>query len=147
MSDLRISRGLRRKIGMVKTNRPKPNSISAILNDWSAPAPNERGTRMKRTLSTALAVVVVLGASALAQTLRDGPGIRDRAGMFSAPAVKAAEQVLREVENSGHWQVLIETRESVGDRNLREVAIENAKKAKLRGLSIAIVKNEEEARD
>lgn len=97
---------------------------------------------MKRTLSTALAVVVVLGASALAQTLRDGPGIRDRAGMFSAPAVKAAEQVLREVENSGHWQVLIETRESVGDRNLREVAIENAKKAKLRGLSIAIVKNE-----
>lgn len=97
---------------------------------------------MKRTIPAALAVVVVLGASALAQTVRDGPGIRDQAGMFSAQAVKKAEQVLREVEDSVRWQVLIETQDTFGNRPPREVAVDNAKKANIRGLSIAIAKKE-----
>ncbi|SIN95581.1 Uncharacterized membrane protein YgcG, contains a TPM-fold domain [Singulisphaera sp. GP187] len=101
---------------------------------------------MKRTIPTALAVVVVLGASALglaqAQAPPDGPGIRDRAKMFSPQAVKKAEAVLRELESSEHSQVLIETEDTFGDRQPREVAIDNAKRANLRGLSIAISKKE-----
>ncbi|WP_406700475.1 TPM domain-containing protein [Singulisphaera sp. Ch08] len=97
---------------------------------------------MKRTIPTALAVVVLLGASALAQAPSLRPGIRDRAGMFSPQAVKQAEQVLREVEEVGRWQVLIETRDRFGEQSAREVAVDNARKANLRGLSIAISKNE-----
>lgn len=99
---------------------------------------------MRRTISTALAVLVVLGASALAQAPPEGqgPGIRDQAGMFSAQAVKKAEQVLREVEDSEHLQVLIETHDTFGDRQPREVAVDNAKKANIRGLSVAISKKE-----
>jgi uncharacterized membrane protein YgcG len=99
---------------------------------------------MKRTISTALAAVAILGAVALAQAPSGGPGIHDRAKMFSSAAVTKAEQVLREVEATGRWQVLIETRDTFGDRQPKEVAVENAKKANIRGLSIAISRTEHE---
>ena len=97
---------------------------------------------MKRSISTALAAVAMLGAVALAQAPSDGSRIRDRAKMFSPEAVKRAEQVLREVETKDGLQVLIETRDTFGDRQPREVAVANAEEANLRGLSIAISKNE-----
>lgn len=100
---------------------------------------------MNRTISTALAALAVLGAGAAlvrAQAPNGATGIHDRAGMFSPEAVKKAGQALREVETSGHWQVLIETRESLDGQTAKEVAVHNAEKAKLRGLSVVISKKD-----
>lgn len=95
---------------------------------------------MNRTIPTALAALAFLGASALAQA--QSPGVHDNAKMFSAEAVRKANEAIREVEKDGPWQVLIETRDSLDGKTAEELALENAERAKIHGLSVLIAKSE-----
>jgi|GEM_PF-2760361 len=99
---------------------------------------------MNRLIPTTLAACVVLAATAPAQTRAEAPAVRDGAKIFSAAAVEAAERGLREVQSGseGRWQVLIETVDSLGGKAPRDLAVANAEKARLKGLSVVIAKAE-----
>ncbi|HEX8203320.1 MAG TPA: TPM domain-containing protein [Isosphaeraceae bacterium] len=71
-----------------------------------------------------------------------GSGVRDRAGLFSAEAVREADQVLREVERDSRWQAVIETVETLGGQPAPERALATAKGLNLRGVYVLIAPKE-----
>jgi uncharacterized membrane protein YgcG len=101
---------------------------------------------MNRTIPIAVAAVAIVAPAAFEQrpVRAQAPamtlGVRDRARLFSPEAVIPADRTLREVSAEGHWQVLIETRDSLDGKLPRDVALANAQAAKLHGLSIVIAK-------
>ncbi len=105
---------------------------------------------MTRTISTALAALALLSLSAgtlvhaqTATTKTGGPvGVRDKAGMFSADTVKNVDQTLRDLRSKTHWSVAIETVDTIGDKTIKEAALENARRLQEHGLYILIAKKE-----
>ena len=89
-----------------------------------------RGAIMNRTIPTALACLAVLGAGATAraQPTAGEAGVHDRAGMFSAEAVKEADEALRDVRRQTHWSAVIETVDSLDGKTIKDAALENAKR-------------------
>jgi uncharacterized membrane protein YgcG len=71
-----------------------------------------------------------------------GSEVVDRAGLFSPDEVRQAEQALREIERDSHWQVVVETIESLEGRTAEDLVIANAKARNVHGLYILIPKKE-----
>lgn len=70
------------------------------------------------------------------------PGVKDSAGMFSADAVKSANEICREIEKKKGWQVVFETLPSLEGRPRQEVALQRARSLGVHGLYILIAKEE-----
>ena len=69
-------------------------------------------------------------------------GVRDRAGMFSADAVKTADREIEAIRRESHWQVAIETVPSLEGKPIAAVAVENARSLNIHGLYVLIAKAE-----
>lgn len=101
---------------------------------------------MYRTIPIPMAVASLIVAAALAQaqaqSADEAVGVHDGAKLFSTAALKAAEQGLREVQSGseGRWQVLVTTVDSLHGKAPRDLAVEAAEKARLKGLSVVISK-------
>lgn len=113
-----------------------------------------RGVTIQRTILAALAV---LGASFLppgrvfAQTGRPsqtkasgGPAVRDNARLFSPAAVSEATKLLDEVQSGSlqHWQVVVETVESLGGKEPRDIAATIGRSENIKGLIVIISKGD-----
>ncbi len=72
----------------------------------------------------------------------DAAEIRDKAGLFSAEAVKKAEAELDRIEKEYKVPVTIETIESLEGRAIDDVLPEHARAADAKGLYILIAKND-----
>ena len=101
---------------------------------------------MNRTIATGLATLTLaLGAwssQAEAQGTAGHSGVRDRAHMFSADAVKKADTALEALRGQTRWQVVIETVDSLDGKTAQQAALENAKELKVHGLYVLIAKKE-----
>ena len=93
------------------------------------------------TLALAL-FTCLAGSPGQAQTTAANAGVRDRAGLFSAEAVRQAEQSLRTIEREDKWQIYVETVDTLDGQNGRDRAIADAKERKIHGLMILIAKKE-----
>lgn len=69
-------------------------------------------------------------------------GVRDGAALFSSEAVAKANRVLREIQQTSKWQVVIETIDSLNGRSKKDVATENLEALRLNGLYILIAKTD-----
>jgi uncharacterized membrane protein YgcG len=71
-------------------------------------------------------------------------GVRDRARMFQPGAVALAEKQLREAETEGpdHWQILIETLDTLGGTSPSDAAAAIVRDAKLKGVLVLMGKKE-----
>src|SRR5436305_724150 len=69
-------------------------------------------------------------------------GVRDGARMFSADAVQRANRDLEALERTSHWQVVIETIDSLHGQDVKQRALENAQAEQVRGLYLLIAKAE-----
>ncbi len=114
-----------------------------------------RGVLKKGTI---LAVLTVLGAASLPQgrvtaqvgpsrKMAGGPAIRDNARMFSTGALSEATRVLDEIQNAAphHWQVVVETVDSLGGKDPLELASSIGKGSNVKGLIVLISKGDHKA--
>ncbi|MDR3637062.1 MAG: TPM domain-containing protein [Isosphaeraceae bacterium] len=69
-------------------------------------------------------------------------GVRDSAKMFSADAVKKANESLAALRRKSRWQVVVETVDSLKGQTPAERAIANGKAMNVHGLSIVISKGD-----
>ncbi|MFO0953601.1 MAG: TPM domain-containing protein [Isosphaeraceae bacterium] len=91
--------------------------------------------------------LVLVAAAGAARAQLPGPStsaVVDRAGMFSAGAVEKANAVLREAErlSESHWEVVIETRPSLGGRDIATAAAAEAERRGVRGALVLIARDE-----
>ena len=70
-------------------------------------------------------------------------GVRDHAGMFSADAVAKADAALGKLQQAKGPQVVVETVETLGGKEAKDVAAANAKALQVRGLYVLIAKKEQ----
>ena len=67
--------------------------------------------------------------------------------MFSPEAVKKADAQLENLRSLKHWQVIIETVESIsGGRTIDQAVLENAKELQVHGLYVLIDKKDKKLR-
>jgi uncharacterized membrane protein YgcG len=98
---------------------------------------------MNRMLPIGLALALFAAAEAApcrAQTVNSG--VRDRAHLFSSEAARQAEQALQTIEREDHWQVLVETIDTLNGQNARDRAIADAKARNIHGLIILVSKDD-----
>jgi uncharacterized membrane protein YgcG len=98
---------------------------------------------MNRMLPIGLALALfaaVEAAPCRAQSVNSG--VRDRAHLFSSEAARQAELALQTIEREDHWQVLVETIDSLNGQDAHERAIADAKDRKIQGLLILVSKND-----
>ncbi len=69
-------------------------------------------------------------------------GVRDHAKMFSPEAVKKADGVLEETRRKSNWGAILETVETLGDKSLREAAVDQARASQVHGIYVLIAKKE-----
>lgn len=66
----------------------------------------------------------------------------DSGGMFSSQAVNKANERLSEIKRQSKKEMVVETIESLNGKNVSEFALENARKKKVNGIYVLIVKKE-----
>ncbi len=92
-------------------------------------------------IGLALALFVTAGvAPCRAQSVVSS--VRDQAGMFSPEAVRQATPALQALERADHWQVYVETIDSLDGQDARDRAIADARGRKIHGLIVLISKKD-----
>ena len=99
---------------------------------------------LTRSFPTVLVTLAVVGGTATAQAPPSGGavGVHDGAKIFSADAVAKADGVLRAVQKEGRWQILVETRDGLGGKTLKDAAVAIGKERQVHGLVVLIDKAE-----
>jgi uncharacterized membrane protein YgcG len=98
---------------------------------------------MYRMLPIGLALALFAAASTApcrAQSVNSG--VRDQAHLFSPEATRQAERALQAIGREDHWQVLIETVDSLNGQDARDRAIADAKARNIHGLIILVSKDD-----
>jgi len=87
-----------------------------------------------------LALPLVLASTMVSAA--QGATIRDGAGMFSPEAVNQASTRLQQIERESRMPVTVETIDSLNGRDIDQVVVDHARRARARGLYVLIVKKE-----
>jgi uncharacterized membrane protein YgcG len=97
---------------------------------------------MNRTIGTLVAAISLALAAPTVEAQH--AGVRDGAKLFSSASVAAAERTLHEIETTapGHWQIRIETVESLDGKLPRDAAVALAEKSGVKGIVLLIAKQE-----
>ena len=107
---------------------------------------------LRRNWVAALVAVCFLGALTLAESAcAVGPEVRDNAGLFSAPAVKQADETIRNIQKNFRKELLVETFASVPESRTNDYARnredffasfvrERAQEARLDGIYVLVMK-------
>jgi uncharacterized protein GlcG (DUF336 family) len=86
-----------------------------------------------------LASLAFAGAAAAqegANARRGGPGIRDEAEMFRAPAVAKARRLVEEIDREHRVPVHVDTVDELGGKTIDEVAVQRAEKLGIEGVFV-----------
>ena len=96
---------------------------------------------MTRKLPIGLALIALTWARPVPAGDDPRP-VRDHARLFSPEAVRRADDALEAFRRDHGWQVIIETVESLGGRDVKEHAVADARAAQVRGLFVLIARDE-----
>src|SRR2546428_629872 len=90
----------------------------------------------------AILTALSLGWAATGTASAATPGVRDAANMFSAGALKEADEKLAAVHKAHGWEIVIETIDTVAGKPIDHLTEDKARSLQIRGVYFLVAKKE-----